>query len=122
MTTRTHVLLVVLTLGSIGFIIRLIRQRVLKVKYSLLWLSIGGAMAVIAAVPGLLDWAAEQMGVYDPPNVFLMLGLGFLLLVVMHFSWELSRMENRIRALAEEIALLRGNEAVSEADSLSAGG
>ena len=118
MTTRAHVLLVVLTVGSIVFIIRLLRQRVLKVKYSLLWLSIGGAMAVIAAVPGLLDWAAEQVGVYDPPNVFLMLGLGFLLLVVMHFSWELSRMENRIRTLAEEIALLR--DQVGEPDDVAA--
>ena len=31
----------------------------------------------------------------------------FLLLLCMHFSYELSRMENRIRTLVEEIALLK---------------
>ena len=37
-----------------------------------------------------------------------MLAIGFLLLVAMHFSYELSRLEKRVRALAEELALLRG--------------
>ena len=31
----------------------------------------------------------------------------FLFLVAVHFSWELSRLEDRNRALAEEVALLR---------------
>jgi hypothetical protein len=29
-----------------------------------------------------------------------------LFLVVVHFSWELSRLETRVRKLAEELALL----------------
>jgi hypothetical protein len=29
------------------------------------------------------------------------------MLVVMHYSWELSRLEERSRTLAEEVALLR---------------
>jgi hypothetical protein len=40
----------------------------------------------------------------------MLLAIGFLLLLTMHFSYELSRMEKRIRALAEEVALLRGPE------------
>jgi hypothetical protein len=36
-----------------------------------------------------------------------MIAIVFLLIVVMHFSWELSRLEERTRTLAEEIALLR---------------
>ena len=37
----------------------------------------------------------------------LFLAVGFLFFVVVHFSWELSRLESRVRTLAEEIALLR---------------
>jgi hypothetical protein len=33
--------------------------------------------------------------------------VGFLFLIVVHFSWELSRSEERVRTLAEELALLR---------------
>jgi hypothetical protein len=41
------------------------------------------------------------------PTIFLLLAVGFLFLVVVHYSWELSRLENRTRTLAEELALLR---------------
>jgi hypothetical protein len=37
----------------------------------------------------------------------MLLAFSFLLLLVLHFSWELSRLEDRTRALAEEHALLR---------------
>ena len=40
-------------------------------------------------------------------NRRLYIGLGFLFAVVVHYSWELSRVENRLRELAEEVALLR---------------
>ena len=40
-----------------------------------------------------------------------------LLLVVMHFSYELTRMENRVRTLAEEVTLLRHRLEVDEAAS-----
>ena len=43
---------------------------------------------------------------YGPSAVFLG-AIVFLLLVCMHLSWEVSRLEERTRTLAEELALLR---------------
>jgi len=34
-------------------------------------------------------------------------GIAVLTLLAMHFSWEVSRLEERSRAMAEELALLR---------------
>jgi hypothetical protein len=107
MTFRAHVLVVLLTAGSLLFILRLVRGQRLKAKYSLLWLSVGGLMLVLAIVPGLFDSIASRLGVYYQPTLFLVLAVAFLLLVVVHFSFELSRMENRIRSLAEEVTFLR---------------
>ena len=64
-------------------------------------------MVVVAAVPGLLDWSAGRLGIYYEPTLLILLALGMLLLVVMHFSYELTRMENRVRTLAEESAIMR---------------
>jgi hypothetical protein len=100
-------MLAVLVALAILVIIRLVRRRHLKAKYSLLWLTLGGFMVVIAAVPGLLDWTADRLGIYYQPTLLILLGLALLLLIVMHFSYELSRMENRVRTLAEEAAILR---------------
>jgi hypothetical protein len=107
MSNKAHLVLALLTVVAIVVIVRLVRQRVLKAKYSLLWLSLGVGMAVIAAWPGGLDWVAERVGIFYPPALYLLLGIAFLLLLSMHFSYELSRMENRVRTLAEEVALLR---------------
>jgi hypothetical protein len=37
---------------------------------------------------------------------FLLLAIAFLLVLTLHFSWELSRLEDRTRRLAEVCALL----------------
>ena len=36
-----------------------------------------------------------------------MAAVAFLFVLTVHFSWELSRLEERTRTLAEEVALLR---------------
>ena len=58
-------------------------------------------------MPQILDWTAEKLGIWYQPTLFLLLAIGFLLLLAMHFSYELSRMENRIRILVEEVSLLK---------------
>ncbi|MSZ14470.1 MAG: DUF2304 family protein [Actinobacteria bacterium] len=104
---RAHVSLAILVALAIVGIIVLVRRRHLKAKYSLLWLSLGAVMVVIAAVPGLLDWTAERLGIWYQPTLLILLGLALLLLIVVHFSYELTRSENRTRELAEQLALLR---------------
>lgn len=107
MSLRAHISLAVLVALSIIGIVVLVRRRHLKAKYSLLWLSLGAVMVVIAAVPGLLDWTAERLGIWYQPTLLILLGLALLLLIAVHFSYELTRSENRTRELAEQLALLR---------------
>jgi hypothetical protein len=107
MSLRAYVALAILVALAIVGIIVLVRRRHLKAKYSLLWLSLGAVMVVIAAVPGLLDWTAERLGIWYQPTLLILLGLALLLLIVVHFSYELTRSENRTRELAEQLALLR---------------
>jgi len=107
LTTRAHVFVVVVTLLSVIFIIRLVRRHKLRSKYSLLWIVVALVLATVAVFPGLLDRVSRAAGVYYPPATFLILAVGFLFLIVVHFSWEFSRSEERIRTLAEDVALLQ---------------
>lgn len=104
---RAHVLIIVATIVIALFIFRLVRARQLRSKYALLWLVIGLLLLPLAAVPGVLNTVSEWLGVLYSPTIFLLVAVGFLFLVVVHYSWELSRLENRTRTLAEELALLR---------------
>lgn len=120
--TGAHVLIAVVTLGALAYILRLVRQRRLRSKYALLWLTVGLVLGVLAVFPDLLKLASDRVGVYDPPNLFLVVACTFLFLVVVQFSWELSRMEERTRVLAEEIALLRAERSGSTPPALAPGG
>jgi hypothetical protein len=104
---RAHVLIIIATLATAWFILRLVRARQLRSKYALLWAVIGLLLLPLAAVPGVLNTVSGWLGVFYSPTIFLLLAVGFLFVVVVHYSWELSRLENRTRSLAEELALLR---------------
>ncbi len=119
MTGETHVVVAILTVVAVATIVRMVRQGVLKAKYTVLWLTVGLVLAVVASVPTVLDTIADRLGIWYQPTLFLMLAIGFLLLVAVHFSYELSRLEKRVRSLAEELALLRGPIADDEPEGES---
>lgn len=104
---RAHLLLVIVVIGSFLFTVAGVRRARLRSRYSLLWLSIVCALVPLAAFPRLLDWAAERLGVAYPPALLLLLSVAVLFLFSVHLSWEVSRADDRIRRLAEELALLR---------------
>jgi hypothetical protein len=92
---------------SVASMLELVRRRQLKEKYAVLWLVVGLGMLVLGAFPGLLNNVADAVGVKDPPNLLLFAAALLLLLVCVHLSWEASRLEEKTRTLAEEVALLR---------------
>lgn len=102
---RAHLLVAVVTVGTVGFVFRLVRQRALAAKYSFLWLTLGAGLVMFAVAPGILDRVSLWLGISYAPATFLFLAVVLLLLVAVHFSWELSRLEERTRSLAEMWAL-----------------
>lgn len=87
--------------------VEMLRRRQLREKYAVLWLTLGGGLVVLAVFPGLLVGVGKRLGFAAPSNLlFLVAGL-VLLLISVHLSWEVSRLEDETRILAEEIALLR---------------
>lgn len=107
MTGKAHVFVLVVTFANLLFVLRLVRRGQLRAKYSLLWLTVGGVLILLAASPPLLDAFARTVGIDYGPAAFFLAGLCFLFLLAVHFSWELSRLEERTRKLAEEFALLQ---------------
>jgi hypothetical protein len=107
MTWRAHVFTVIAVVIAIAYVLWLVRRQGLRSKYALLWLSIAAVLAPMAIVPQTLNWVSARVGVFYPPTVLLLAATALLFAVTVHFSWELSRLEHKVRALAEELALLR---------------
>lgn len=106
MSGRTHAVVLAATVVCVVFILRLVRRHGLRSKYTLLWLSLAVVLTALGVFPGLLVAVSRLLGINYPPAAFLILAVGFLFLIVIQFSWEISRLEERTRTLAERAALL----------------
>jgi hypothetical protein len=91
----------------IMFIIGLLRRHQLREKYAVLWIVIGVGILSLIVFPELLFWAADLVGIRVPTNLLFAVTLVLLLGVCLHLAWEVSRTEDRIRRLSEEVALLQ---------------
>jgi acetyltransferase-like isoleucine patch superfamily enzyme len=100
-----HVFALLVILPALLFIVYLLRHGQLRTKYVLLWLPVGVVLTALSVAPKLLDTLAIWIGVSYPPTLILLGAIALLLFVCVHFSWELSRLEERVRLLAERSAL-----------------
>lgn len=107
MSIGGRILVAVLTALTLLFILRLVRRGQLRGKYALLWLGVGVAMVGFALYPDILVPISETVGISYEPAIIFLAAIAFLFVVIVHFSYELSRLEDRTRTLAEELALLR---------------
>ncbi|HSZ36846.1 MAG TPA: DUF2304 domain-containing protein [Acidimicrobiales bacterium] len=102
-----HLIALLSALATLIVMVELSRRRQLREKYAVVWLTVGVVVAVFAIAPNLFNRLAHSMGVINPPDLLTVLASLFLLVVCVQFSWEFGRLEDKSRALAEEVALLR---------------
>jgi hypothetical protein len=98
----------------LAIIIELVRRRQLREKYAVLWIGVGISVVLLGFFPRILNKLARDVGVASGASLVLFLGVIFLLLVCIHLSWEASRLEEKTRTLAEEVALIQAQLAARE--------
>lgn len=97
----------VLSAGTVGMIVYLMRSRRIREKYAAAWITLAAAVVVLGAFPAVLTGMARFLGVQTPVNLLFLVSGAVLLVVCVQFSVEISQLEEETRTLAEEIALLR---------------
>ncbi|SCG38826.1 DUF2304 domain-containing protein [Micromonospora inositola] len=96
----------------LAIVVEMMRRRQLREKYAALWVAVALAALPLAFFPRLPDHLAGLLGVVNGVSLVLFSAVAFLLLITIHLSWELNRLEVKTRVLAEEVALLRAPSAV----------
>ena len=94
------------SLGLLLFILELVRRRQLKEEYTVLWVITGVVLLLLAAWPGLLRGVRNLIGAGSEASTLYFSGLIFVVALLMHFSVRVSRLERRVLAMMQEIALL----------------
>lgn len=84
----------------------MMRRHRLREKYALIWALVALAIITVAVFPRLLVLASDAVGLEVPANLLFFGAAIVILVLTLQHSSELSRLEERTRTLAEEIALL----------------
>ncbi len=88
-------------------VLELVRSRRLQEQYSLLWVFTGVVLLLLSCWRGLLDRFALMFGIHYPPSALFLVGFGFFLLILLHFSIVHSALSQRVKELTQEVALLK---------------
>ena len=122
LSPRAHIIVIMVGVLAAGFLLRLLRKRQLRGKYTLLWIAVAVLVLGISLFPGVVDSASRALKIYNPPNTLFLIAIAFLGLMCVYFTYELSRLEERTRILAEELAILRGDmHAAQDAPRMNGG-
>ena len=98
------VIIAVLILGLLK-ILGLIKKNKLELKYALSWLFLELGILIITLIPNLLNVISKVLGIYNEINMLSFLGFVFIILVIFSLTMSLSRNSERVRKMAQEIAL-----------------
>jgi len=89
------------------FIMYLIRSQRLKEEYSLLWVFFSLVFVVLSFWRSGLDHLSAFLGVAYPPAALFMILLMAVFLILIEFSVIISKLSNKNKRLAQEVALLK---------------
>jgi hypothetical protein len=87
-------------------IIELIRRGRLRERYALLWLGTATVILVFGLWRDGLNELADLLGIAYPPNALFVLAMGFMLLLLLHYSTVISKLSDRTTTLTQRIAIL----------------
>ena len=100
-----RVILVIVSLLTMSFMMRKIRQAKVQIEAAMFWVIVALILVVFSLFPGVADACARLLGIYSTPN-FLFLFMIFLLMVkVFSMTLQVSQMESKHKELVQKIAL-----------------
>lgn len=100
-----HLIGIAFSLTIIVSVFLMVRERMLKEKYSLVWFLIGFFTLVMSIFKDLMDWFASLIGVHYAPSAFFAILIACAYLLLLNMSVSISGLKRQNKALAQELGL-----------------
>ena len=107
METRIQLVAILATAGLFGIVFELVRRRRLMERYALLWLFCTAVLLGLAVWRDALEELASAVGIYYAPSALFAIALGFITVLLLHFSLVISRLADQSKVLAQRVSLLQ---------------
>ncbi|HIJ73804.1 MAG TPA: DUF2304 domain-containing protein [Candidatus Hydrogenedentes bacterium] len=117
MEIRQKILAAVFGIALLVSIIVLVHRRKLKEEYSWLWIAAGVAILAIGLNYWLLEWITKAIGAGWTTATLFFFGIFFVLALSLQFSVKISTLENQVKNLAQQLAILQARENSTKEDT-----
>ncbi|MCJ7813529.1 DUF2304 domain-containing protein [bacterium] len=107
MPLKGRIIVAIITFFLFFIVLNLIRKRRMKIEYSILWLGVSLIIFVMSIWQGLGDRIAYFMGIDYPPALFFLVAVVFILLILLHFSLEITKLKDQLKIVVQELSLLK---------------
>ncbi|MCR5503291.1 MAG: DUF2304 domain-containing protein [Lachnospiraceae bacterium] len=87
-------------------ILHYLKNKMLELKYTLIWLVAGLVMGIMVFVPELLRWFIHLLGIEDNMNGLFILCFAFVILILMTMTSIASRTTMKMRSIIQEMGML----------------
>ena len=105
MSNLLRIVLMVVSLLSMFFVMIRVRKSKLKIDYSLFWIIFSLLLLIVSIFPGIAYSLSNLLGFMAPVN-FVFLFIIFLLIIhSFYLTQKLSKTENMVQSLTEELAV-----------------
>ncbi len=102
---KIRIILLILLVLALCLVFRFVRRKELQLKYSLVWILVDLLMIIAVAIPNILGYISNLLGIYSVTNMLFFLGIMFVLAIIFSLTVALSRAAERIRQLSQQVAL-----------------
>jgi hypothetical protein len=106
MGSRMQVVAILGAIALLLIVLEMVRRRRLMERYALLWMLSAIVILGLAVWQDALNVLARQMGILSAPNALFFVAVGFILLLLLHFSAAMSRLSDQSKVLAQRQAIL----------------
>jgi hypothetical protein len=105
MSPAVAALTIAIAFGALVLVIVLVRRGKLKERFAITWIVIAVGMVLLAVFRPLLDRLSDALGIQSGTTTVFLIAVLVILGVQLQLSVSVSRLEEKLRDLAEAVAL-----------------
>jgi len=114
MSILAQILVVVIALSAVVVVVALVRARRLRERYAVIWLLVAFGMTVLVVARPLLDRLSLALGISSGTTTLFLLAILGILGILLQLSVSLSALEEKVRDVAEAVALADATRPIEE--------
>lgn len=105
MTLALRLILIVVSLVTLIFIAKKIRNSKVKLEDSVFWICLAAAIFLLSLFPQVFYWISGVVGTYAPVNFVFLFFIFILLIQSFNLSMRVSQADTKIKDLTQQLAI-----------------